>query len=202
MSAWRSRNSSSGTGEKVESGTTTAPAIGAPSRAATASGRLPMSTPTRAPLPRPGGDERLGHPPGLGDRVGVRPAPGVAAAERVVEDQRLAPGERVQTSCVNPPRVSAPTPSASSSDGPASVVIPECSPRVRCTDRTLQRRDIPTGRTGRVWTPIASARPMAAVPAPGAPGPVLSRVLPRWSRARSRRCSIGCWPSTPNASCW
>ena len=53
MSAWRRRYSSSGTGEKVESGTATAPVIGAPSSEATASGRLPISTPTRAPLPTP-----------------------------------------------------------------------------------------------------------------------------------------------------
>ena len=53
MSACPSMYASSGTGEKVDNGTAIAPAIGAPKIAATASGRLPMSTPTRAPLPTP-----------------------------------------------------------------------------------------------------------------------------------------------------
>ncbi len=40
---------SSGTGEKVDMGAATAPASAAPKMAATASGRLPMSTPTASP---------------------------------------------------------------------------------------------------------------------------------------------------------
>ena len=53
MSACASRYDSSGFGEKVDSGTVTAPTSAAPNTVATASGRFPMSTPTRVPLPAP-----------------------------------------------------------------------------------------------------------------------------------------------------
>ena len=53
MSACAIRYDSSGFGEKVDSGTATAPASATPNRHATASGRFPMSTPTRVPFPTP-----------------------------------------------------------------------------------------------------------------------------------------------------
>ena len=82
-------NSSSGTGENVEIGTATAPVIGAPSSAATASGRLPISTPTRAPLPSPAAMRALATFACLGAQVGVGPAHRLTAEQRVVEHERF-----------------------------------------------------------------------------------------------------------------
>ena len=58
-------NSSSGTGENVEIGTATAPVIGAPSSAATASGRLPIKHADAGAFAEPGRDQGLGDPPCL-----------------------------------------------------------------------------------------------------------------------------------------
>ena len=83
---------SSGPGENVESGTATAPASAAPNSAATASGRFPISTPTRAPFPSAAREQRLGDPPGLVSQVGVRPPHGRAVEQGIVEDERLVLG--------------------------------------------------------------------------------------------------------------
>ena len=52
-SAWASMWASSGLGENVDIGTATAPAMAAPNRLATASGRLPMRMPTASPRATP-----------------------------------------------------------------------------------------------------------------------------------------------------
>ena len=80
---------SSGRGENVDMGAATAPASAAPKMAATASGRLPMSTPTAVAGLDAGGEQRPPDAARLGPEALVGPPHGLAVAQRVVEHDGL-----------------------------------------------------------------------------------------------------------------
>ena len=87
-----SRSTSSAGVENVDRGTATPPASATPKMAATASGRLPITIPTRVPSPTP----RATRPPAMARdsafELGVGPAIVSPAAQRVVEHERFAVG--------------------------------------------------------------------------------------------------------------
>ena len=121
MSACASRYDSSGFGEKVDSGTVTAPASAGAEQGRHRLGPVPHEHADPGALPDAHRQQRLGDAPGVALQVRVCPPHGGAAEERVVEDERLVVREPRALFEEQAPRVRAPMPDGVVQGGPVSV---------------------------------------------------------------------------------